>query len=51
MSLVIPLYLWGATGHLPNALRAWWSWWKYMLAAFAAVGGFALVAVAIEAIG
>lgn len=38
LSLVLPLYLWGATGHLRNSLRAWWSWWKYMLAAVIVVG-------------
>lgn len=43
LSLVLPLYLWGATGHLRNSLRAWWSWWKYMLAAVAIVGALAFM--------
>lgn len=50
MSLVLPLYLWGATGHLRNSLRAWWSWWKYMLAAVGVVGAFGLLQLLIERI-
>ena len=42
LSLVLPLYLWGATGHLRNSLRAWWSWWKYMLAAVIVVGAVSM---------
>lgn len=51
MSLVLPLFLWGATGHLRNSLRAWWSWWKYMLVAVVLVGGFALLQFAVGLAG
>jgi hypothetical protein len=51
ISLVLPLFLLGATGHVRNSLRAWWSWWKYMVAAFVLVSGLALVAHVVERIG
>jgi len=51
ISLVLPLFLLAATGHVRNSLRAWWSWWKYLLAAFALVGGAAAVMHVIERIG
>lgn len=51
MSLVLPLYLWGATGNLRASFAAWWAWWRYMLAAVAIVGSVALLVTLIERIG
>jgi hypothetical protein len=48
LSLVLPLFLWGATGHFRRSFGAWLSWWKIM-AGIVAVGGlFGLLAMLAE---
>lgn len=51
LSMVLPLYLWGATGNLRASFSAWWSWCRYMAAATALVGGAAVVTFLVERIG
>ena len=51
MTLIIPLMVWGGSGSFKQALRALREYWLIMGAMVVIVGGVALWAVVMEAIG